>query len=302
MARSRTFQRATSRLLPIASSACSTSRSRTVRAVRRHSAVCSVDHGWSKPFPMVSRTSLRLVTSWSTVWHASTRRDAGSSKEMMTPTAAPMSVLQARPSADAASVEATAVRTMRNGDRHLSRRRSGQPQDELRDAERDRDDDRNREAVQGECVADGQGEQDAEHHRTAALECRADGSRTDTCTTTIAVRDARTGSETPVTTTARSTTPRPPPARTWPRRRSRWRWDGSTKRRERCAATTSAHDRPDLRPNVAPRSDAIAFRDCGASARIRATRAVGTRGSRSTRSWGTDERSCQHTPEALGDR
>ena len=110
--RSQTFQRADSRPSPTASTAWSTSRSRTVRAVRRHSSLWSVDHGWCSADPIVRSTPSSPPASRSKVWRASTSLDAGSTSETATPTAAPRSVSTARRPAWLLSCDAIAESTM----------------------------------------------------------------------------------------------------------------------------------------------------------------------------------------------
>jgi len=113
-----------------------------------------------------------LPASRSRVWRASTSRDAGSTSEITTPTAAPMTVSRPRRQPELPGLDATAEST--TSPLIGTCRARWQPQQQLGDAERHRDEQRHGEAVQIQRIADGQREEHAEHHRRAPLECRAD--------------------------------------------------------------------------------------------------------------------------------
>ena len=172
--RSRTFQRAASRPLPTASTAWPTSRSRVVRAWRRQSSVWSVDHGCWSPAPIVSSELPRLSASRSSVWRASTNRDAGKHERDHDPDRGPEEWCP-RPATSRCSPGSTctAASTTRMLIGTCLAAAAREPQDELGDAERHGDEHGDGQAVQAERVADGQRDEDAEHHRSAALERRA---------------------------------------------------------------------------------------------------------------------------------
>ena len=172
--RSWTFQRADCRPSPTASVAWPTRRSRAVWAWRRQSSVSSIAQGCSSPAPIFSSSSPRPAASRSRVWRASTSRDAGSTSETPTPTAAPRMVSTARRQPSPCSPVFTAVSTTSTLTGICRAAEAGSRSTSRGHTDRRRDEQTHGESVQPQRIAERQGDEDAEHHCAAALERRAE--------------------------------------------------------------------------------------------------------------------------------
>ena len=200
--RSRTFQRADCRPSPTASVAWPTRRSRAVWAWRRQSSVSSIAQGCSSPAPIFSSSSPRPAASRSRVWRASTSRDAGSTSETPTPTAAPRMVSTARRQPAPCSPVFTAVSTTST---LTGICRAAEAGSRSTSAATPIDAATSRPTVNPfNPSASPSAKATKTPSTTAPLRWSAvrSDARTDTATVTTAVSDASTGAESPVTTPA----------------------------------------------------------------------------------------------------